>query len=315
MAASPTDKTSEPKRSPRRRRWWWWLVLGSVPILVALGSWWITEPFEAKDGKDLPEPEVLAGATEKNKKPARPPLVWPTQKLEGNAAKILLLDALLVASEKLSKVPGYTATFRKQERLRGTLGPVQTLAMKVRHQPFALYFKFLSPQAGKEVVYAEGHRENKVIAHAGGLSRLLVPRLAVRPDHPLALADSRHPVTEAGLANLTTRLVKFRRMDLEDADAKTILDRVTDADGHDWLRSVHLHTIPEESRPFARIEVLYEPESFIPMQIRSFDWPIPGQSEELQLAEHYIYENVNFDSELSARDFDPANPDYAFHRF
>ena len=69
-------------------------------------------------------------------------------------------------------------------------------------KPFAVYLKFLAPQAGKEVVYAEGHHENKVIAHSGGLARLLVPRLAVAPDHPLALADSRHAVTEAGVANL-----------------------------------------------------------------------------------------------------------------
>ena len=54
--------------------------------------------------------------------------------------------------------------------------------MKVRNRPFAIYLKFLAPKAGKEVVYAEGHHDNKVIAHNGDWTRKLVPRLAVAPD-------------------------------------------------------------------------------------------------------------------------------------
>ena len=85
--------------------------------------------------------------------------------------------------------------------------------------------------------------------------------------------------------------------------------------GQDWLRSIHLHSVRDEARPFARIEVLYESKTFIPMQIRNFDWPNPGQSGELLLAEEYVYKNVDFESQLSALDFDPANPSYAFHRY
>ncbi len=312
MAASKTDATTPPRRLLRKRSL---LLIGSVPAIFAFACWRLTEPFESLRADpglnpsiaDVPKVEAIAVS--------KPSVVWPVNRLEGDAAKSLLLDVLDVATDRLSHVSGYTATFRKQERLKGRLGPVQTLAMKVRHQPFALYLKFLSPQAGKEVVYAEGRHDNKLIAHSGGFSRLLVPRLAVPPDHPLALLDSRHPVTEAGLANLAARLVKFRKMDLTDADAETILDRVTDAEGQDWLRSVHLHTVRDDTRPFAKIEVLYEPKTFIPMRIRNFDWPAPGQGIELPLAEHYIYDKVDFDSQLSARDFDPANPEYAFHRY
>ena len=69
--------------------------------------------------------------------------------------------------------------------------PEQTLAMKVRNRPFAIYLKFLAPKAGKEVVYAEGHHDNKVIAHNGDWTRKLVPRLAVAPDS--AARPGRHP--------------------------------------------------------------------------------------------------------------------------
>jgi hypothetical protein len=243
------------------------------------------------------------------------PVVWPAGRIEGAEAKRRLLDILVVAADRLSQVEDYTAVFHKQERIKGELGPETTLDMKVRHRPFAVYLKFIEPQKGREVVYAEGHHDNKVIAHGVGLTRLLVPRLAVPPDHPLALADARHPVTEAGLANLTAKLLRFRRMDLDDPEADTVLDRVADTQGRTRYRSVHTHPKYHPERPFARVEVLYDPETFFPVDIRSYDWPSPGQAGELQLAEHYAYDTIKLDAELTALDFDPANPEYAFHRY
>ena len=154
-----------------------------------------------------------------------------------------------------------------------------------------------------------------MIAHGGGVARFFVPRLAVPPTHPLALADTRHAITEAGLANLTTKLINFRRMDLKDAEAVTILDRTTDEKGHPRLRSVHRHPTPHQDRPFAHVEVLYDPESRIPMQISNYEWGGPENRDQLLLAERYLYEDLDLDAKLTALDFDPANPAYAFHRY
>lgn len=302
-----------------------WLRWSSVLLLPAVGlagaSWWLTEPLEDR-GSPGPNPAVAAAlspaepaepirvAAERDELPA-----WPEGRLDGEPAKQLLLTTLLDVGRRLKQVDGYTATFRKQERISGDLRPEQTLAMKVRHQPFAIYLKFLAPTQGKEVVYAEGHHDNKVIAHSSGVSRWLVPRLAVAPDHPLALADNRHAVTEAGLANLTERLIGFRRLDLDDQDAVTILDRTTDREGRPWLRSVHTHPRRTPERPFARVEVLYDPESRFPLHISNFDWPEPGHQGELLLAERYFYDELDLTAPLSALDFDPANPSYSFHRY
>ncbi len=297
-----------------RPRHWWVLtssfVLAMVPAALGGLSWWLTEPLEEPAATPATESESAPVAVGRETPPS-----WPEGRLEGEAAKKLLLDTLLAVEARLETVESYTATFRKQERINGTLGPEQTLAMKVRHNPFAIYFKFLAPQEGKEVVYAEGHHENKVIAHTSGVARLLVPRLAVPPTHPLALADSRHAVTEAGLANLTKKLIDFRRMDLEDAEAMTILDRTTDLNGRSWLRSIHIHPHDHSDRPFARVEVLYDPETRIPLQISNYERPAPDHSGDLLLAERYIYENLDLDADLTALDFDPANPEYAFHRY
>ena len=284
----------------------------AVVLALAGVSWWFTEPLTDRGGPIQASPETSSAA--RVAAPKTPPS-WPEGRLEGQPAKELLLDLLLAASARLERVEGYTATFRKQERIKGTLGPVQTLQAKVRHKPFAIYLKFINPQAGKEVVYAEGHHGNKVIAHGAGVSRFLIPRLAVAPDDPLALADSRHPVTEAGIAKLTARLIHFRRLDLVDPEAVTVLDRTADETGAPRLRSVHTHPYQGPERPFARVELLYDPENLFPVEIRSFDWPGPGHAGELPLAEHYRYESLDLDASLTAIDFDPANPSYAFKRY
>lgn len=305
--------------SGKGRRWRrWGLGVLAVPALVVAGSWYFTESLTDRGGAtpSLARPAVEVSSEGKSVGPmVKAPPAWPEGRLEGAAAKVALLDILLGAGERLNRVHDYTASFLKQERIKGKLGPSQTLSIKVRQKPFAVYVKFLNPHAGREIVYAEGHHENKMIAHASGMARLLIPRLAVPPDHPLALADARHPVTEAGLAHLTSKLIGFRRLDLDDSHAETVLDRHRDADGREWLRSVHRHPDRTADRPFARVEVLYDPSSFFPMDIRNYDWPEPGHVGELNLAEHYHYGNLILDPSLSALDFDPANPAYAFHRY
>ncbi len=328
MAAIEQDASVPGRVRGSRRRWWLLALALALPAVVVAGSWWLTEPLTDRPTSEPYAPAsatavpvsvevrnaaIAATAKQEEGDPAHP--VWPASKLDGPKAKALLLDVLLVAADRLNQVDDYTATFRKQERLNGKLGPVQTLQMKVRHKPFAIYFKFLDPQPGREVVYAEGHHDNKLIAHATGVARVLFPRLAVAPDSRLALVDSRHPVTEAGLANLTAKLIGYRRLDLDDDDAVTVLDRTQDDQGRQWLRSVHTHTRKIANRPFARVDVLYDPATFFPMDIHSYDWPESGQTGDLHLAEHYHYEDLDTHAALSALDFDPANPAYAFQRY
>jgi hypothetical protein len=294
--------------SRRGRRWLW--LLAVPPALVALASWWFTEPLGPPPSPGLDHDAVVAEVP-----PPPPALEWPALRLDGEPAKRLLLKLLLADRKELEAVDGYTATFRKEERIRGRLEPEQTIRVKFRHRPFAVYMKFLKPSEGKEVVYAEGRHDNKMIAHAAGLGRMLVPRLKVAPTDRLALAENRHPITEAGLLNLVNKLVGFRELDLKDPEAVTILDRTVDDQGRAWLRSVHLHPHYHPERPFARVEVLYDPQTKLPLRITSYDWPAPGQTGDLLVAERYSYEDLKLDAPLDDLDFDPANPAYAFHRF
>ena len=153
-----------------------------------------------------------------------------------------------------------------------------------------------------------------MIGHPTGLARLLVPRLKVPPDHPLIMAESRHPLNEAGLANMIRKMIHYREMDLTDPDSITVLDRTTGTDGRKWLRSTHVHPVDHPGRPLFETEVLYDPSTRFPLRFVGYDRPAPGQKEKT-LGERYSYDDLVLNAKLSAQDFDPANPGYAFHRF
>jgi hypothetical protein len=241
---------------------------------------------------------------------------WPDTVSEGEPAKRLLLETLTRLSESFDKIPTYTAIFRKQERLKGKLLAEQTFALKVRQDPFAVYLRSIAPTTGKEIIYAKGFFEDKVIAHSEGLSRLLMPKLQVPPDHPLIRSESRHPITNAGIGNLIRNLIGYRERDLGHPEARTILDRWTDQDGRHWLRSIHIHPEQTSERPFRRVEVLYHSETRLPLRFTAFDWPdAQSAGEDLLLGERYSYDDLCLNAPLSTIDFDPENPAYHFHRF
>lgn len=308
------------------RRWWVAVPSLMVPMgLVAGVCWWLTPSLESLkpdlahdpvltlvDDPDLEGTEIATDASDQ----ADLLPEWPEHRLEGQQAKQYLLDFMEHAVSKLDQVEGYTASFTRQERIKGELGPEQSLQIKVQHDPFAVYLRFEAPRPGKEALYHEGRFDDHLLAHNGDWTRRLFPRLKVDPYGPIALAENRHPITEAGLAHLARKLLHFRQLDLDDPMAETILDREIDENGKLWYSSTHSHASFTDDRPFAYVEIRYCPELLIPLHIVSYDWPQPGCDDgELQLAERYHYENVDFDITFSALDFDPTNPDYGFKRY
>ena len=292
----------------------------SLVLLGLLGGAWLAWGYLLSEpAVEISRPEIHeAGVADRSEATERPlePLVWPSdQPLTGQPAKELLLRFVQAAVSKLESVPAYTASLIRQERIDGKLGPEQKIQLKVRHQPFAVYMRFVEPDAGKEAIFAEGSHDDHVVAHGGGLTRLLVPHLKVPPRSRLALNGNRHPITEAGLLNLARKLVRFRELDMEDDDAETVLDRVVDSAGRQWLRSIHTNTIQTDDRPFAYVEILYDPATSLPSRIHSYEWPGKAGDSDRPLAERYEYQDLNLDAELSEQDFDYRNPNYNYKRF
>ena len=314
-SAIAEQKSQAPWRFRRALAWISLVVLGLVSGSASLVYYLMNEPVtNALDGAvgRISPPEHLESEPETT---IQPPLRWPDETLSGTPAKELLLRFIEQSVAQFEAIPGYQATLNRQERVDNKLGPEQIIKLKVRHAPFAIYMKFLSPDTGKEAIFAEGQNDNHVVAHGGGLTRLLLPHLKVPPRSRLALSGNRHPITEAGLLNLTRKLLRFRQMDLEDEDAETVLDRVTDSEGRCWLRSVHTHTVQVADRPFSYVEVYYDPETNLPSRIKSFDWPATNGEDLKHLAERYEYTNLVIDAQFGQDDFDYQNPAYDFRRF
>ena len=265
-----------PSRPCSQRRKWPRLVIPPALLLLLGATWWYAGRDRGPAGSLPPAlPSALSRPTATAGPTPAPETAWPAARLEGEPAKQRLVAFLQRTSERLERVEGYTARFRKQERINGVLGPEQVMELKLRQRPFAVYLKYLGPKAGREVVYADGRHGNKLVAHNGDWTRRLIPRLALNPADPLAMADCRHPITEAGLAHLTARLLATSRVNLGDPGSVTVLDRVTDGDGREWLRSAQVYTRPHPERPFVRVEILYDPASGLPLRVSGYDSPEP----------------------------------------
>ena len=203
----------------------------------------------------------------------------------------------------LAKVNNYTAIFHRIERVDGKLVPETTTFLKFR-RPFMVYMRWINPLAGQESLYIQGANNNKVRAHGSGIAGLLTVNLD--PTGTLAMKNSRHPVTEAGLENLVKKIganllrgLRAGELTSKDRGEQTVYGRKTRE-----LEGV-LPKDPAKGYYCYRCIVNLDVETKMPIQTRIFDW-------EDQLVECYGYEHLNLSPGLSDKDFDPNNPEYHF---
>ena len=96
-------------------------------------------------------------------------------------------------------VRDYTMRLVKQERLRGTLEPEQTLLVKWA-RPFRVYMKAVAgPSTGQEVLYVSGWNGGRFRVHKGSFPDIT---LNLHPRSSFAMAHTHHPVSEASLGHL-----------------------------------------------------------------------------------------------------------------
>ncbi|HMC11500.1 MAG TPA: DUF1571 domain-containing protein, partial [Pirellulaceae bacterium] len=119
---------------------------------------------------------------------------------------------LEVGKHRIERFPDYSATFIKQERVEGSdLQEVQSIQLKLRHKPFGIYMKWLEGgDVGRELLHVEGQYDEKMLVRLGGIKKRL-PLLKLDPTGSLAMQESRHPVTEMGLALLADQILKYRK--------------------------------------------------------------------------------------------------------
>jgi hypothetical protein len=280
---------------------------------ICLGGLLLTSGCGQPSGAaDSPAPSARAGAQAPKAKTASP----PKKKADAQSGAASLDEALALAKsslESLEKIKDYTCIFVKRERVSGELLPEERLQMKVRHQPFSVYMRFLEPVslAGQEAIFVEGENDGKLVGHATGISGQVVGTVALDPTGYLAMRNNRYPITNAGMKKLVALLLELggRKDLLQDCRVKFIEnERVDDRP----CVCVDIRN-PRGNGDFklAIARIWLDKKWNVPVRFESWEWP-DETGKEPELVEQYKYLQLKFNQGLTARDFDPKNPKYAF---
>lgn len=244
--------------------------------------------------------------------------------INGSRLALQLHIALLeVGKNRLERLPDYTATFVKHERLDGQdLQEMQTVQLKMRHKPFSVYLKWIEGgEVGQEVLYVDGLNDQKMLVHPGGLKGKLLKQLNLEPTGAMAMAAARHPVTEMGLLALSDLLLSYRQRDLKLAKGvrwEMLGDqKFSERDCYCFI----VEYTGRDVEPVYRKSITYiDKELSLPVCVHNYGWPAEGATiepaalDESTMIEYYGYSDIKFDRRLSDVDFDKGNKDYTFRR-
>jgi hypothetical protein len=247
------------------------------------------------------------------------------REIHGSRLSLRLHIALLeVGRNRIENIPDYTATFLKQERVDGDdLQDLQTIQLKMRHKPFGCYMKWLEGgDIGREVLFAEGQYDDRMQVRLGG-KKAILGVLKLDPTGSMAMKESRHPITEMGLLQLTDLVLQYRKRDYEQnpkgvrwemiPDQK-FLDHVCDC----WVVE---YDNTEVEKVYRKSITYIDRELSLPICIKNFGFPAEGENfadatalDEATFIEYYGYTDVQFKDRLTDGDFDKKNADYKFRR-
>ena len=223
-----------------------------------------------------------------------------------------LAPALEIARESqraVEKVKDFEAAFSKRDVVNGEVF-ADTMRVKFRTEPFSVYLRFAEPHEGREVIYVKGRNGNKILVHETGLASL-AGTLAFDPLSPQAMSESRHPITNMGLAGLVDGVI--RQWEEETKYGEIEVKYYPNAKLRDMECKVieSSHPQPRRQFKFQMTRLYIDKATNLPVRVEQYGFPsAPGQKP--LLLEEYTYWNIRTNLGLTDRDFDPQNPQYGF---
>ena len=202
-------------------------------------------------------------------------------------------------------IEGYRCKFIKAERIDGKVGDHSYMEMRVRHKPFSVYLKFIEPDAnaGRQAAYVEGKNDGKLSAKEAGLGFGLIPTVHLAPLSPLAMKGQKYPITEAGIKNLTERLLEVARHDRRQGETEVKYYSNAKVAGRPCNVIEVIHPKKRDNFLFHKAQVFVDRELNIPIRYAAYGWPSkPG--EEPPLEEEYTYLDFKIDNKLTDADFE-----------
>jgi hypothetical protein len=188
--------------------------------------------------------------------------------------------ALELARQSLSlmqtQVNDYTAVLIKRERIADDLGDNEFMFIKVRNRktegdkivvPFSVYLAFLKPAAvkGREVIFVENANDGKLIAHEGGMKRVLGTH-RLEPDGYLAMAGQKYPLTDIGLENLLVKLIEKGERDRQHGPCSVKLEGGAKVGGRECSILEVTHAEKKPHYEFHKAQIFMDNEWKIPVR-------------------------------------------------
>jgi hypothetical protein len=218
------------------------------------------------------------------------------------------------ALTRAEHIKDYTALLIKRERVGDELQEHQYIDLKVRHEPFSVYLRFLKPSHVKdrEIIYVEGKNDGMLLAHDGRGMGEILGTVALAPDGLIAMRGQRYPVTMMGIKKLGTKLVEQAKRDRQIAapcEVKWFPGAKVNGRSARCIQVTHPVRHPEQH--FAMARVFIDEKLGIPIRYEGYAWPEKGDGAPV-LVEEYTYTCLRLNVGLSDKDFDPKNPQYNF---
>jgi len=213
------------------------------------------------------------------------------------------------AREALKGITDYDAEFTKRELIGRRLHKT-TMQLKLRHQPFSVYLKFVEPHAGREVIYVDGRNKNQLFVHETGI-RSIAGTMSLLPTSPEAMADNKYPVTLIGLQTMVDKVIQQWEAEGKLGEVKT--QKYPNAklpSGEECVAFESLHPTPRNQFKFHITRLWIDKKSGLAIRVEQLGFPQGNQPPPIM--EEYTYSRVRTNLSLGDRDFDIRNPGYAF---
>jgi hypothetical protein len=244
-----------------------------------------------------PEEPPRAAGGPSEPAPPEPPVSAPPPEASRSVAPTVE-SVVASARQRLDALQSYQVAINRQERVGDHLQEPEDVLLSIRRNPRAVRLQWQEgPHQGREALFAEKETGGMLQVNMAD-SKLPMPRISLPPDSPLALRNSRHPITEAGfdtiVGNLEKTLDENRAGDFTHGriaygglEKPTPLDRPC-------------HKIVRVTAPGETWQVFFDPESKLPAMVQA-------NALDGALVERYLFRSVRPDPpELAAADaFDP----------
>src|SRR5208282_5521294 len=210
-----------------------------------------------------------------------------------------LQAVLATARDRLDALSTYQVNITRVERVGGQMQAEEEVVLNIRRNPKAVRLEWAKgPNKGREVIYSAAINDRMMYVNSGN-SALPIPRMTIPVDSPLALRNSRHPITEAGFDTILDNLFKF----LEPKTAAVASDGKLTYKGIDRPGGLDqpCHLVERVTPKGETWQVYLDTRTLMPAMVSAV------QTSSGELIERYIYRNLRPNPvELASNDaFDP----------